>query len=359
MPTTQSRSKTPATSTKTRVRSGAATAPRAPGKRQTDLSGETTQVVLKKAKSLIRVDFGGKKNGADVISQKMAALGYPVTSDQSEAIKKLMSDQVASCRKRIYPRIDEAIRRIDTPATRRRLSLQLSPEKRKLPGLFRIKNHMDNDQLKKIRQLLRPIIRVISTPGFDAGEENDHVRDRIFGMSEVVDAVFEEGGYEILRDEIVKAAGDLKVPIDPGLPIWDMLKLSNKVIDAYKRPPREYLQVDLHEFDRLQSLIIRIQKIVLVERIELPQPDVSSSIEYPLEIIWSHKRTNRMLAFYVEGSDVIARLRLGHVLKSPTHSYKNQTDKQIASIIDDFLMDIGTWLTTEHESISSVELSTR
>ncbi len=83
---------------------------RRPGQRNEDLSGEPTSVMLKKAKSLIRVDLGGHDQDA-TIRKKAAEVGLQFTGPQLDFIKDLCSKQVEGCRKRIYPRIDEAIRR--------------------------------------------------------------------------------------------------------------------------------------------------------------------------------------------------------------------------------------------------------
>lgn len=84
------------------------------GKRKTDLSGESDAEVLKKAKQLIRTDFGGSSDPLEVIRKKMEEKGIkPVGPASCKAIKELLEEQVESCRKRTTPRLDEAIRRAE------------------------------------------------------------------------------------------------------------------------------------------------------------------------------------------------------------------------------------------------------
>jgi len=86
------------------------------GQRKTDLSGESTAEVLKKAKTLIRTDFGGSPDPESVIKKKLLAVGIEAGPKSCAAIKKLLEEQVDSCRKRAFPRIDEAIRRVSGTA---------------------------------------------------------------------------------------------------------------------------------------------------------------------------------------------------------------------------------------------------
>jgi hypothetical protein len=83
------------------------------GKRKTDLSGESDAEVLKKAKQLIRTDFGGSSNPLEVIQKKMKEEGVDAGEAACKAIKKLLEEQVESCRRRTTPRLDEAIRRAE------------------------------------------------------------------------------------------------------------------------------------------------------------------------------------------------------------------------------------------------------
>lgn len=85
---------------------------RLPGSRKNDLSDESTVKVLKVAKQMLRTDFGGK-NPDDVIKKKALAEGLEIGPKTRAFILAIAEEQVASCRKRAYPRINEAISRLD------------------------------------------------------------------------------------------------------------------------------------------------------------------------------------------------------------------------------------------------------
>lgn len=86
-------------------------ASRKTGKKKDDYSDETTEELLKKAKSLIRTDFGGSSAPEAVIKKKLAAEGIDAGPKTCAAVKKLLEEGAESNRRRIFPRIDEAIRR--------------------------------------------------------------------------------------------------------------------------------------------------------------------------------------------------------------------------------------------------------
>jgi len=81
------------------------------GQRKTDLSGESTDEVQKKAKSLCRTDWGGK-DADTVIKKKLADAGVNAGPKAIEAVKKIAEEQVEGCRKRMFPRMDEVIKRV-------------------------------------------------------------------------------------------------------------------------------------------------------------------------------------------------------------------------------------------------------
>lgn len=85
---------------------------RKPGQKKADYSDEDTRTLLKKSKQLVRTDFGGSSQPTEVIRKKLEARGIPAGPKSCEAIKELLEEQVESCRKRIFPRIDEAIKRL-------------------------------------------------------------------------------------------------------------------------------------------------------------------------------------------------------------------------------------------------------
>jgi hypothetical protein len=85
---------------------------RLPGQRKTDLSDEPTSKVLKVAKQLVRTDFGGK-NPDEVIRKKALELGLDLGPKTRAFVLAIAEEQVAACRKRAFPRINEAILRLD------------------------------------------------------------------------------------------------------------------------------------------------------------------------------------------------------------------------------------------------------
>ena len=90
---------------------GGTSAVRRPGQRKDDLSDETTERLLKVAKSLVRTDFGGSGDSEAFIKKKAADEGLDLGPRTCAFIKKFLEHQVEGCRKRIGPRLDEAIRR--------------------------------------------------------------------------------------------------------------------------------------------------------------------------------------------------------------------------------------------------------
>lgn len=80
------------------------------GQRKTDLSGEPIAEVIKKAKSLIRSDYGGQ-NPQETIKKILKDHGVDAGPKSLDAIKELVEKQIEGCRKRAFPRMDEAIRR--------------------------------------------------------------------------------------------------------------------------------------------------------------------------------------------------------------------------------------------------------
>ncbi len=82
------------------------------GKRKQDLSDESTATVLKVCKSLFRTDFGGQADKSAVVRKKLAAYGIDAGPITCAAVIKLCEEQVESCRRRCFPRMDEAIRRV-------------------------------------------------------------------------------------------------------------------------------------------------------------------------------------------------------------------------------------------------------
>jgi hypothetical protein len=67
---------------------------------------EPIDMVLKKSKPLMRKDFGGR-NAITTIMQKIHC-----TEAQAYQIKLLLDEQIDGCRKRVYPRIDDVVERI-------------------------------------------------------------------------------------------------------------------------------------------------------------------------------------------------------------------------------------------------------
>lgn len=88
-------------------------AARKAGKRKEDLSDESTAKVLKTAKTQVRVNFGGSKDPLKVIRDKMAERGVDAGPKSCAVIRELLEEQVRICREMAFPRIDEAIRRLE------------------------------------------------------------------------------------------------------------------------------------------------------------------------------------------------------------------------------------------------------
>ncbi len=82
------------------------------GQKKTDLSDETSERILKVAKSMIRVDYGGS-DPLEVIRKKMKEKGVDAGPQSQAAIKEIIEEQIESCRKRQFPRIDEVINRLE------------------------------------------------------------------------------------------------------------------------------------------------------------------------------------------------------------------------------------------------------
>jgi len=83
------------------------------GQAKPDLSDESTAELLKKTKSLLRTDFGGK-DPLSVIHEKMAAEGVQAGPKSCQAIRKLMEGVAKGDRDRTERRLNEAIRRCET-----------------------------------------------------------------------------------------------------------------------------------------------------------------------------------------------------------------------------------------------------
>ena len=80
------------------------------GKRKEDLSSETLEEVVKKAKPLIRLDVGGKDVDEQIRAQA-ADQGLRLSPAEREFVRKFAQDQLESSRRRVFPRLNEAIRR--------------------------------------------------------------------------------------------------------------------------------------------------------------------------------------------------------------------------------------------------------
>lgn len=92
---------------------------RKPGQPKADLSEETTAEVLKKAKALIRTDWGGQ-NPDQAIFRKLLAAGMEASPQLVAACLAIAEQQVAGCRRRTSRRLNEAIRRLETgPAAKK------------------------------------------------------------------------------------------------------------------------------------------------------------------------------------------------------------------------------------------------
>jgi hypothetical protein len=82
------------------------------GRRKIDLSDESTAKVLKTAKTLIRTDWGGR-DPDEQIKKEAEEAGIDWGPKSRELARKIAERHVESCRKRQFPRIDEAIRRLE------------------------------------------------------------------------------------------------------------------------------------------------------------------------------------------------------------------------------------------------------
>jgi hypothetical protein len=69
------------------------------------------------AKQLIRTDFGGSPDPIGVLRKKFASAGIDAGDKSLKFVKELLEETVDSCRKRAFPRIDEAIRRLEKQET--------------------------------------------------------------------------------------------------------------------------------------------------------------------------------------------------------------------------------------------------
>lgn len=85
---------------------------RKPGRRKADLSDETTPKVLKTSKTLIRTDWGGQ-DPDEQIRKKAAEVGLDLGPKTREFVRLLCEEQVEACRRRAFPRIYEAVRRLE------------------------------------------------------------------------------------------------------------------------------------------------------------------------------------------------------------------------------------------------------
>jgi len=81
------------------------------GERKQDLSDEPTIKVLKIAKTLIRTDWGGS-NPLSVIKDKLKANNGKHDKATCIATRLIVEEQVASCRQRSNPRLNEVIARL-------------------------------------------------------------------------------------------------------------------------------------------------------------------------------------------------------------------------------------------------------
>ena len=86
-------------------------ATRKPGQRKPNYDDESTADLLKNVKKLVRTDWGGK-DAIEQIVKKMAEDDVNCGPIAAAAIKKMIEKAVRGNRERIFPRIDEAIRRL-------------------------------------------------------------------------------------------------------------------------------------------------------------------------------------------------------------------------------------------------------
>lgn len=88
------------------------TAPkRKPGARTEDFSHESTEKLLKTAKPLVRSDFAGKPDSAMHVKNKLSSLGMECTIQEATIVRDLIIRSIRGCRDRVFPRINEAIKR--------------------------------------------------------------------------------------------------------------------------------------------------------------------------------------------------------------------------------------------------------
>jgi hypothetical protein len=83
------------------------------GQRKENFNDETISESLKKVKQLVRCDWGGK-DPQKQIARQMLEDGVKCGPESVEAILKLVTKQVEGSRKRISPRIDDAVQRLST-----------------------------------------------------------------------------------------------------------------------------------------------------------------------------------------------------------------------------------------------------
>lgn len=83
-----------------------------PGQKKESLSEETTVRMLKRVKQFVRCDFGGQ-DPLTTIRGKMKAEGINCNEKSQRAIHKIVTEQVEGCRRRSFPRINEAIKRLE------------------------------------------------------------------------------------------------------------------------------------------------------------------------------------------------------------------------------------------------------
>jgi hypothetical protein len=87
------------------------------GRPKEDLSSESGEELIKKTKSLIRTDWGGK-DPLTIIKQQMAERGIDAGPKSCQAILEICKNQVEGCRKRTERRHDEAISRFQGKRTK-------------------------------------------------------------------------------------------------------------------------------------------------------------------------------------------------------------------------------------------------
>lgn len=85
---------------------------RKPGGRKSSYCDETTARLLKTAKSLIKVNFGGH-DAAQVVQGKLADAGVTAGPVTIAAVIAMLEQTTETCRRAAFPRIDEAIARLE------------------------------------------------------------------------------------------------------------------------------------------------------------------------------------------------------------------------------------------------------